>query len=75
MTDKCLVSYFYFLKPFCADYASERLETVPIFSPDTHSPDNISQFTSNLKLLLVPEVKYGERFLPVGEKSFVFGSS
>ena len=46
----------------------ERLETVSIFSPDTHSPDNISRFTSYLKLLLLPEVKYGERFLPVGEK-------
>ena len=54
------------LKPFCADYGS--LEMVLIFSPDTHSPDNISRFTSYLKLLLLPEVKYGERFLPVGEK-------
>ena len=27
-----------------------------------------NQFTSYLKLLLLPEIKYGERFLPVGEK-------
>ena len=46
----------------------ERLETVPIFSTDTHSPDKISRFTSYLKLLLLPEVKYGERFLPEGKK-------
>jgi len=28
----------------------------------------MSQFTSYLKLLLLPEVKYRERLLPVGEK-------
>ena len=38
------------------------------FLPHTHSPDNISQFISYLKLLLLPEVKYGEHLLPVGEK-------
>ena len=38
------------------------------FLPHTHSPDNIRQFISYLKLLLLPEVKYGERLLPVGKK-------
>ena len=46
----------------------ERLETARIFSPYTHSPYTISRFTSYLKLLLLPEVKYGERLLPVGKK-------
>ena len=46
----------------------ERLETVRILSPYTHSPYTISRFTSYLKLLLLPEVKYGERLLPVGKK-------
>ena len=44
------------------------LETVPIFSPYTHSPYTVSRFTSYLKLLLLPEVKYGERLLPVAQK-------
>ena len=48
---------------------------VPIFSPCTDSPYKISRFTSFLKLLLSPEVKYKERLLPVGEKSLVFDSS
>ena len=41
---------------------------MPIFSPHTHSPYNISRFTSYLKQLLLPEVKYGECLFPVGEK-------
>jgi len=38
------------------------------FSPHTRSSCKMSQFTSYLKLLLLPEVKYKERLLPVGEK-------
>ena len=34
----------------------------------THSPYTISRFTSYLKLLLLPEVKYGECLLPVDNK-------
>ena len=46
----------------------EQLETVPIFSPRTHSPYKISRFASYLKLLLLPQLKYREFLLPVGEK-------
>ena len=37
-------------------------------SPDNHSLDKMSQFTSYLRLLFLSEVKYGECFLPAGEK-------
>ena len=47
------------------------LELARIFSPYTHSPYTISRFTSYLNLLLLPEVKYGERLLPVGKKKRV----
>ena len=33
-----------------------------------HSLDKMSQFTSYLRLLFLSEVKYGECFLPAGEK-------
>ena len=42
----------------------ERLETVAHFLTLYHSPYTISRFTSYLKLLLLPEVKYLECLLP-----------
>ena len=41
---------------------------LPIFSPYTHSPYTLSRFASYLKLSLLPEVKYVEHLLPVGQK-------
>ena len=57
------------MKPFYADYASklQAVENGAAFHTHTHSPYKISQFTSYLKLLLLPELKYGEHLLPVGE--------
>ena len=44
---------------------------MPIFSPHIHSPYKISRFTSYLKLLVLPEVKYKKRTLTPcrGEKA------
>ena len=68
MADKCLVSLVWSHFVLTMHRSFEWLETVPVFSLDNHSPDNTTRFTSYLKPLLLPEVKYGERFLPVCEK-------